>query len=332
MRTWEIAAPRELVFREQPDPQPGPEDVLVEIVCSAISPGTELHAYRTGPTEMMTSPGYLAAGTVIARGSEVDSVEVGARVRVSAPHASLALVPADGVTVLPDAVSFEEGCLTHLAGLGHYALHAGDYRAGDEVAVVGLGLVGMCSASVAELVGARVHGLDVVGSRLGRASDLGFATYDATDPAFAEAVSEASFGGIDVVIDTSGSWSGALTAVRVARKGTRISMLGVNRRPPDPEVGAELFAELLDFPARFHYESLRLTGCSFHPRSAVEPSAAWTAERCYRYLLDAMAAGRLDLGPLITDRVSPEEVGPMMEALDRGNLDHLAVIVNWRAS
>lgn len=329
MQRWELDAPQSLVLRTLPDPEPRATEVVVDIVCSAVSPGTELHAFRSGPTEMMVAPGYLAAGTVRSVGAEVTACQRGDRVRLAAPHGSVAAVEADSVTVLPDEVDFAEACLTHLAGLGHYTLHAGDYLAGDEVAVVGLGLVGMCTAAVATMVGARVHALDVAPERLSFASQLGFASYDARDPQTPGLVQAAAFGGVDVVVDTSGSWAGLLTATRVARKGTRISVLGVNRRPPDPRVGEQLFDELLGFPARFHYENLRLTGCGFHPREQVEPSAKWTAERCYHYLLDRMAAGRLDLAPLITDRISPADLGAVMQELDRGDLGRLGVVIEW---
>ena len=329
MQRWDLDAPRSLVLRTLPDPEPLASDVVVEIACTAVSPGTEVHAFRSGPTDMMVSPGYLAAGTVRAVGAEVVDVRPGDRVRLAAPHGSVAVVEAASVTVLPDDVDFAQACFTHLAGLGHYCLHAGDYRAGDDVAVIGLGLVGMCTAAVATLVGARVHALDVAPERLALATDHGFAAYDARDPREHERAQAAALGGIDVVVDTSGAWTGLLTAARVARKGTRISVLGVNRRPPDPQVGAELFDELLSFPSRFHYEGLRLTGCGFHPRQDSELSAEWTAERCYRYLLDMMATGRLDLGGLITDRIRPGELGMVMQELDEGSPGRLGIIVDW---
>lgn len=332
MQRWDLDAPRSLVLRTLPDPEPRASEVVVEIACTAVSPGTELHAFRSGPTDMMVSPGYLAAGTVRSVGTEVVDLRRGDRVRLAAPHGSVAVVEAASVTVLPDGVDFAQACLTHLAGLGHYCLHAGDYRAGVDVAVVGLGLVGMCTAAVATLVGARVHALDVAPQRLALAAELGLAGYDARDPQVRERVQAAALGGIDVVVDTSGSWAGLLTATRVARKGTRISVLGVNRRPPDPQVGAELFDELLSFPSRFHYEGLRITGCGFHPRAHIEPSAEWTAERCYRYLLDMMAAGRLDLAGLITDRIPPADLGTVMQELDQGHLGRLGIVVDWASA
>ncbi|MFI0425033.1 hypothetical protein [Spongiactinospora sp. 9N601] len=50
--------------------------------------------------------------------------------------------------------------LTFLTSLGLLCLHAGTYQPGENVAVVGLGGVGVCAALVAALYGTRVHAVD----------------------------------------------------------------------------------------------------------------------------------------------------------------------------
>jgi threonine dehydrogenase-like Zn-dependent dehydrogenase len=58
----------------------------------------------------------------------------------------------------------------------------------------------------------------------------------------------------------------------------------------------------------------------------------WTVEKCRAYLLEAMASGRMDLSPLITDRVSPRELPEVMDRLDRGTRSGLAVVLDWRSA
>lgn len=330
MDLWELTAPGEMRLGSHPDPEPGPGQVLVELACTAVSPGTELHAYRSGPSAMMTAPGYLAAGLIRSVGPGAEGTEVGSRVVLSAPHGSMAVVDAATVTEIPDGVPFETASLTHLASLGHACLHAGGYRAGDDVAVVGAGLVGMCTALVAELSGARVHVLDILEERLDLPRRRGLFAHRADRDDLAEQFAEVSATGPAVVVDTSGSWSGLHSATQISRKGTRICVLGVNRQPPPAEVGESLFEELLTFPARFHYEGLHFIGCSGHPRG--EPGFAddWTQDRGRTYLLEAMARGRLDLGELITDRVAPDELASVMDAMDHGDPGSLGVILDWR--
>jgi len=329
MKRWEIVAPRELVFKELAVPRPGPGEVLVEVVTSVVSPGTELYAYREGPNPMMTIPGYLSAGTVREVGEGVSGIEAGQRVRIGGPHESMTLAKAANVVPLPEGVDFDAGALVHLASLGHRCLHASGYRAGDDVAVIGLGLVGMCTALVALRSGARVHAIDVVGSRIDHARSLGLRAYDATDPDLREHVTEATLRGVDVVVDTSGSWSGLLTAMQVARTSTSVSVLGVNRFPPDADISRQLHEEMLTFPARFHYEGTRIIGCSGHPRQEKVAYEDWSTERAYAYLLDEMAAGRLDLAPLIGDRVGPDDLAEVMRAFDEGRQSSIGVAIDW---
>lgn len=330
MEVWELVAPRELELRSRPDPEPGEGDVVVDIACTGVSPGTELYAYRSGPTSMMVAPGYLAAGTVRSVGATADAGLVGRRVMLSAPHGSVARVDATSVTPIPDGVDFEGAVFTHLAGLGHASLHSGDYRAGDDVAVVGAGLVGMSTALVGELVGARVHVIDIDPVRLELPERLGFEVYDAGSDDLGESVQAASVAGPAIVVDTSGSWSGFHTAVRVARKRTRVCVLGVNRVLPNAETGRGVFDELLTFPAKFHYEGLRIIGCAGHPREGDLSGDDWTLGRCRSYLLEAMAQGRLDLTALISERATPADLPRVMKSFDTGEDRPFGVVIDWR--
>lgn len=328
MRVWELDAPRSLVLRSGPDPEPSSDEVAVEIAFTAVSPGTELHAYRSGPTQMMTRPGYLATGVVRAAGANVTTEIVGRRVVLSAPHGSTAVVEVSAITAIPDGVGSAESALTHLAGLGHASLHAGEYRAGDDVAVIGAGLVGLCAALVAEFAGARVQVIDIDPSRIEFARRIGLKAYDARASGVGEEVRDASSGGPAIVIDTSGAWEGLLGAAKIARRGTRVCVLGVNRLPPEPVVARALFDELLTFPARFHYEGIRLIGCAGHPRDARE-EGGWTLGRCREYLLEAMARGRLDLAPLVTERLEPDALPNVMQRLDESSDRPLGVVLDW---
>lgn len=329
MKRWKIVAPRALELLELDDPTPGPDEVLVRITHSVVSPGTELYAYREGPNPMMTIPGYLSAGEVMAVGPGVDEVSVGQRVRLGGPHESLTVARAKDVVPLPDGLDPALGALIHLPSLGHRCLHVAGYRAGDDVAVVGLGLIGVATALVALRSGARVHGLDVVPDRIEFARSLGIAAYDAREEGFADRVAAATLRGIDVVIDTSGGWSGLLTALKLTRRGTSVSVLGVNRFLPDASTGQALHDEMMTFPARFHYDAVRIIGGGGHPRQATVAQEDWSSERAYAYLLDEVVAGRLDFSPLIQERITPDRLPEVMSAFDEGRSDAIGVAIEW---
>ena len=86
---------RQLEVRELPDPEPGPEQVLVRMAVSSIC-GTDMHFYRKSWDELVefrksfngapdTIPGHEPCGVVEAVGANVTSVAAGERVTVY-PH------------------------------------------------------------------------------------------------------------------------------------------------------------------------------------------------------------------------------------------------------
>ena len=97
-----ITEPFKAAVREVELPAPAPNQVLVRTKVSAVSAGTEL-AVWTGTHQWLEDPnlpdwkfpfrpGYSAAGTVVAVGSEVSGWRPGDRVSFPGNHASLELL------------------------------------------------------------------------------------------------------------------------------------------------------------------------------------------------------------------------------------------------
>src|SRR5213076_3588027 len=96
-----IAESLRVEVREVELPDPGPGQVLVRTAASFVSPGTELAVY-TGTHQWLKDPnlpdwkfpfrpGYSAAGTIVAVGSEVTGWSPGERVSYPGNHASAEL-------------------------------------------------------------------------------------------------------------------------------------------------------------------------------------------------------------------------------------------------
>src|ERR671934_2603719 len=97
-----LLGPYQVAVREVELPAPGPEQVLVETEASAVSAGTELAVY-TGTHQWLKDPslpdwkfpfrpGYSAAGTVVAVGSDIKDWKPGDRVSYPGNHASAELL------------------------------------------------------------------------------------------------------------------------------------------------------------------------------------------------------------------------------------------------
>jgi alcohol dehydrogenase len=127
------------------------------------------------------------------------------------------LVPIDKELPLDLAALF--GCAV-LTGVGAVANTAG-VAAGSSVAVVGLGGVGLAALLGAVAAGAeRIVAVDLAPDKLQLAAALGATdTFDATRPDVADAIREATRGGVDTALEMAGSTQALLLAYRITRRG-----------------------------------------------------------------------------------------------------------------
>ena len=137
---------------------------------------------------------------------------------------------------LPDGLSFEEGALIDPASISLHVANRGGVAAGDTVAVIGAGAIGLLSADAALARGAgRVILLERSPERLAKAASLGFEVVDTSsgDPI---ATVRAMTGGIgaDVALECAGVPVAVQWALGMLRRGGRCAAVGI------PVVGVEI--------------------------------------------------------------------------------------------
>ena len=218
------------------------------------------------------TPGHEWTGTVVGRGASVDEVDVGDRVAIHVHHGCgrcrncltgsytacenygnhekghrASGFTTDGgfseyvvhnvscVYPLPDNLSWEESVLISTAGTSVYGLdRAGGLVAGDTVAVIGPGPVGLMTAQVARAMGAT--SVIVVGTRqepldlakaLGATDVVNSATHDAVDE-----VRRLTGGrGADMVIESSGHPDSPNQGLQMLRRGGKLLVLAFYKDP-----------------------------------------------------------------------------------------------------
>ena len=168
--------------------EPGPEDVLVRTVRTAVSRGTETLVFRGGvpasqyatmraPFQVGEFPGpvkygYLNVGTVEKGPAHLR----GRTVFCLYPHQTGYVVPAQAVTVVPDEVPVDRAVLAGTVETAVNALWDAAPLVGDRVTVIGAGMVGCCVARLlGRIPGVRVTLVDVDPSRATAADALGVA-------------------------------------------------------------------------------------------------------------------------------------------------------------
>ena len=261
MKQVELYAPENIRFIESPRPIPGPDELLVAVVCVGIC-GSDLHAYhgRHPFIQLPIVPGHEFAGTVAKVGTNVRGFAPGQRVTVEpslvcglcyncthgrynvceqlrvigcqTPGAmgDYLTVPASKALHLPDDVTWDQAALAEPLAVAVHAVRVAQLRAGANLLILGAGTIGLMTLQAAKAMGAgRVMTTDLLQDRLDLALELG--ADEAVNPRTTDlaATLEETFGPqrADVIIECVGVASTIRDAIRLARKGTRIVLAGV---------------------------------------------------------------------------------------------------------
>ena len=214
-----------------------PTQVRLKTLITGVSTGTErtLYTYENPHwSEVIRGPlpydmGYNNIGVITEVGSQVSRFQVGDQVYSIAPHTTEDIFEQDGVIAkLPTGVTAEDAVFTHLMSLGLDALRRGDFTLGARVAVIGMGVIGLCTVAVAKAVGAQVLAVGRGSARLEAARRLGAdLVLDSEAADFAEQA--AGFGGpdgIDIVVLIGSTWSAMESACKMVRHSGTVSLIG----------------------------------------------------------------------------------------------------------
>jgi L-iditol 2-dehydrogenase len=258
-----------VVDKPVPVPGPG-EVLVKVAMCGTCATDLKIqtHPFPNQPPFGEFTPGHEWTGTVVALGADVDELAVGDRVAIEAHKgcgrcencvlgmytaclnygklakghrtsglttdggfAQYAVHHVNALYRMPDNVAWEDAVLVTTAGTGLYGLDvAGAYVAGQSVAIIGPGPVGLmtvqlCKALGADpvmLIGTRQTRLDL-GRRLG--ADLVFSVRDSNVDAV-EFVRRCTDNlGVDLVIEASGALEAPQECVQMVKRGGRILFL-----------------------------------------------------------------------------------------------------------
>jgi NADPH:quinone reductase len=129
-----------LEVQERPAPDPGPDEVLVEVAAAGVNFVDVYEREGVYPGRPPFVSGKEGAGTVVAVGAAVDAVSAGDRVawpQLPGSAGRYALLPASGVVPVPDEVDLEVAAAVVLQGLTAHYLTTSTFPVGPgDVALV----------------------------------------------------------------------------------------------------------------------------------------------------------------------------------------------------
>jgi L-iditol 2-dehydrogenase len=289
--------PGDLRLEDVPRPKPGPGDVLVHVEV-ALTDGTDAKAFRRGhPVLLAETPspfGHEFCGLDTATGRRVvaaNSAPCGAcapcrrgeeelcenlRPLLNGAYAEYLVVPeriaAKNLLPVPDSLASEVAALLEPLACCLHGIERAEIQAGQTVAVVGLGPIGLMLCAAARDVGANVVGVGGRPERRVLAADFGATPGDGK--------------GADVVIEAVGSAEAWHDALELVRPGGTVLFFG----------GRELAVDTF----RLHYEELTLRGAFHHTPRTVRAALAF------------LASGARPWERLITHRVGIDGVADLL--------------------
>ena len=247
-----------------PVPKVAGDEALIRVRAAAIC-GSDLGIYNYTPAYSgMRLPvvlGHEFAGEVVETGPEARGVSAGDRVlaesvkacgecgfckagmsnlcdastlfgiHTDGGFAEYAAVPVSLLHRVPDSMSFEEAALVEpLSNAFHFVRDITPFRFGDLVVVHGCGPIGLFSAQLFRLGGARVlvTGLTADSARFRIAERLGLETLNIEEENLAERVNGLTGGaGAGVALVATGAPQAVKQAVEIVRKRGHVTVVGI---------------------------------------------------------------------------------------------------------
>lgn len=328
-------------FEERNIPNPKANEVLVKLEYVGIC-GSDLHYYETGAIgDYVVEPpfvlGHEPGGVVVEVGEEVHHLQVGDRVALepgkTCGHCEFckqgkynlcpdviffATPPVDGVFQeyvaheadlcfkLPENVSTLEGALIEPLAVGFHAAIQGDAHLGQKAVVMGAGCIGLVTMMALKARGvSRVYVVDIMEKRLEKAMELGAdGIINGAKEDVEERAGQLTDGkGMDLVIETAGTEITTRQAIRIAKKGSDIVLVGYSRTGEMNLPMSLVLDKELTFKTVFRYRHI------------------------YPMAIDAVASGKVNLKGIVTDIFQLKEAQKAMDYSVNNKADIVKAVI-----
>ncbi|ESR39670.1 PKS ER domain-containing protein [Citrus sinensis] len=224
--------------------------------------------------------------------------------------AEYCVVPANALSVLPDSLPYKESAILGCAVFTAYGAmaHAAEVRAGDSVAVIGVGGVGSSCLQIARAFGASdIIAVDVHDEKLQKAKTFGAThTVNAIQEDAIEKIREITGGmGVDIAVEALGKPQTFLQCVQSVKDGGKAVMIGLAQSGAVGEVDIN----------RLVRRKIQVIG-----------SYGGRARQDLPKLVKLAESGIFNLANAVTRKYKFEDANKAYEDLNKGNILSRAVV------
>ncbi|MBK5072673.1 galactitol-1-phosphate 5-dehydrogenase [Budviciaceae bacterium CWB-B4] len=341
MKAAVLHAPADLRVQDVPVPACADDEVLVQVKAAGIC-GSDLDRVMvTGTYRFPTIPGHEFSGVIAATGRKVTKFSPGDRVavapilpcfscdfcqqghygqcnnynylgsRTDGGFAEYVAAPERNLVRLADNISYEHGAMVEPAAVTLHGVMRAGIKAGDSVAVLGCGALGLFAIQFARILGAtRIIATDIAEDKLALAQQVGATQVinSKTDDAVKAILAS---GAVDVTIETAGVAVTQVQALEVTQKHGKVLYLGTAHA--DVTIPPQVFEHIIR-------NELTLLG-AWNSFSAPFPGREWFA------IIDYIQNGSLVMEPLITHTIKLEALPTFVKDMKKRVVSYNKVII-----
>lgn len=360
----------EVRTEEMPSPQCPKNGVLIEVYSSLISAGTEKTSVDNGQGSLLARAkkqpeqvkvvldavksygiketfrrvgaklnsykllGYSASGVVVE--SLCDEFKPGDRVAAAgagiANHAEIISVPKNLTVHLPENVSFEEGAYTTVGAIAMQGFRQANPSLGENVVVVGLGLLGLITVQFLKAAGCNVIGMDIDDKAMELGLQFGCdSVLKSSNENIQYVIARSNGEGADATIITASTSSNAplQMAMEMTRKKGKVVIVGAIgtelNRHPFYKKEIELLISSSYGPGRYD-SSYEEDGIDY-PYAFVR----WTENRNMQSFVELIAKKRIDVKDMTTHTFEVQSASKAYDLISNGNEHYLGILIKYPA-
>ena len=337
-KTAFIPEPGKIEWRDIPIREPGAEEVMIKVKAAAIC-GSDLHLFKGKhpSASLPAAVGHEMAGEVVKYGNEVTRFKEGDRVTVEpviacgvchfcirgqynlcerisfqyrkgqGAFADYFFAPEHRIYKLPENVTFQEGALVEPCSVALHAVKTSNIKISQTSAVIGAGAIGiLVSKIVGNLTGVKPFVTDLNVFRVRKAIEMGsFDTSNWTMEEYHDRVFSLTDNlGVDAVFEAVGVEATLNQAMKIVRKGGRITLLGIFENPT-PKIAANLFVQ----------KEISVTGSQGY---------AWD----FQDSIQMISAGQVEVQKLITSQLLISNLQHGFDLLMEPGNDQIKIVFN----
>jgi len=354
------------IVDEIPAPMVSSGNILVKVAYSCISAGTEMVGIKSsGQTiiqralrqpqnikkglnmikqkgilktknvlkstfESGTPTGYSASGTVVEVGAQIKDIKIGDLVACAgagyANHAEYIEVPRNLVVKIPKDLCFKKASTVTLGSIAMQGVRRAEVKLGENIAIIGMGILGQLASQMVTAAGARVIAIDLDDRRLAITQTNGAKhILNPTKEDIVDEVIKITEGyGVDSVIITAATSSNEplAQAFQMCRKKGRVILVGVVGMEINRE---DMYKKELDFYISTSYCPGRYDGIDY-PYHYVR----WTENRNMQEYLKMLSEGKIKLNNTIEKVYEIEEATKAYQEFEKEENKPLIILLKYK--